>query len=387
MEWFAILVPAFTAVILYVIWKRSVLWWEPIIPMAATALIILIMKVTMQTFMYSDTEWWTAPIVRATYYEDWNEYIHQTCTRSCCCDSKGENCGTETYDCSYVDYHSEYWEVEDSQGRTVQVTEAEFERLTRKFGNRQFVDMNRDYYSDDGDAYTTTWPGTDATLDPLVVERSYENRVAVTNTVFQFREVDDSTKKRYGLFDYTPIHDRHLQTTLLTRLNLPGLDSAKHQMDVLNARLGPTAELKCWLIIFKGGTIQTGQLQQHLWKNGNKNEMIITIGVDANGKPIWCHPFSWTEKHDDEIRIRDWVMSKSQLRLVETVLFMHTELTDFKRKPFEEFSYLKADLTGNQLIWIWIVVILINIGAAWWIITNEFTDEQPTWKQTWNRYR
>jgi hypothetical protein len=385
MEWFAVIIPIITAGFLYVFWKKSVLWWEPVLSMLVTALVILIMKCSMQAFMYSDTEYWTAPITKATYYEDWNEYIHQTCTRSHT-DANGRTT-TETYDCSYVAYHGEYWEIVDAIGNEVRVTESEFKRLVMKFGNHHFVDMHRDYYTNDGNAYSTVWNGSDRTLDPCVTEHRYENRVASTNTVFRFREIDDSLKAKQSLFDYPSITDNHLQSSILTDCDLPGLDSAQHQMNILNSRLGPSVELKTWLLIWRGGTLQTGIDQQHLWKGGNKNEMVICIGVDDTGKPLWCHPFSWTEKHDNEIAIRDWILSQKQLQLTQLLPYMQSQLSDFKRKNFDEFSYLEADLTSTQLIWIWIVVLLLNVGAAYWIIVNEFNDDENTYTGTWSRFR
>jgi hypothetical protein len=373
MEWFALLIPVFAAIILIGFFHKNITWWEPLLGAGVSAIVIFVMKITMQTFMYTDTEWWSAPIVRATYYEDWNEYVHQTCTRTCCCDSKGQNCRTETYDCSYVRYHPEYWEIEDAIGNVLSVSQHEFERLCKRFGNRVYVDMSRNYHTDDGDAYTTTWGGKDENLEISVTSHWYENRVAVTNTVFQFREVDDSTKSKLALFDYPSTDDNHKQPSVLTHVPLKNLSAVQHEMNCLNARLGPSAQLKAWVLIWQGGTINTGVMQQHYWKGGNKNEMVITLGVDNKGKPIWCHPFSWTEKHDDEIRIRDWVLSQdSTMNILSMIQMMRGELGDFQRKNFDDFSYLTADLTATQITWIFIITILINIGVCWWIVNNEF---------------
>jgi hypothetical protein len=373
MAWFALLIPIFTALVLIGIFRKKIAWWEPILGMVVSALVIMIMKFSMQMFAYSDTEWWSAPIVRATYYEPWNEWIDQTCSRECCCDSDGNNCSTEYYDCSYVDWHREYWEIEDAIGHVKGISEQEFERLCKRFGNRTFVDMRRDYHTQDGDAYTTSWGGSDQNLEICVSQYTYENRVAATNTVFQFREVTDSLKNKLGLFDYVGPDRNHKQNSILSHVKLENEPNLQHNMNCLNARLGPAQQLKAWLLIWEGGTINTGIMQQHYWKGGNKNEMVITLGLDKEGRPIWCHPFSWTEKHDDEIWIRDWIMEQDSTLNVESLIStMRTELGDFKRKEFKDFSYLEADLSSTQIIWVFVITLLLNIGIGFWIVSNEF---------------
>src|ERR1035437_8712691 len=120
----ALLFPFISVFILYIFFKHKTTWWELALPLVFSLLFIIIMKVTIETLQVTSKEYWGSLVSKAEYYEEWNEYIHQTCTRSCCCDSKG-NCGTETYDCSYVQYHpAEYW-IKTTSGENIQIRSEE----------------------------------------------------------------------------------------------------------------------------------------------------------------------------------------------------------------------------------------------------------------------
>jgi len=67
--------------------------------------------------------------------------------------------------------------------------------LKNKFGNtRVFVDMNRDYDTDDGDMYLTKYPNTYKSYEFYATKHSYENRVQASTSIFNFPEVTDKEK-------------------------------------------------------------------------------------------------------------------------------------------------------------------------------------------------
>ena len=374
MEWFVLIIPFLSIILLKVLVPHKVAWWELGLPLGISLILLLTMKLIFSHTGLKDTEYWGAPITKVEYYEPWNEWIEQTCSYTCCCDSKGNNCQTIYYDCSYVKHHSAYYKVTDAIGETTGVSKEEYLRLKKRFGGSEFVDLGRDYHTQDGDKYVATWNGEDASLELHVTKHTYENRVSKANSVFRFEDIDDDTKNKFQLYDYPNIYNGYMQSSILSKVKYPKAqwDSAVHNMKILNARLGPTQELKAFLFIYLDQPLEAGIKQEHYFKGGNKNEMIITIGVDTTGRPQWCYPISWTEKHDNEIVIRDWVMAQDTLNIVELTQVMNTELHDFKRKNFEDFSYLKVELTKGQLIIIFIVQILINIGAGMYVIFNEY---------------
>ena len=106
---FALLIPIVTAFVLWKLFERKTLWWEFLIPFMVSIVLVIAAKLIVDTAFVRSEEYWGSFVDRVEYYEKWDEWINETCTRECCCDSDGNNCSTETYDCSYCRTHSPEW--------------------------------------------------------------------------------------------------------------------------------------------------------------------------------------------------------------------------------------------------------------------------------------
>jgi hypothetical protein len=147
--WLAFLIPFLIMVLVAIFYNKKLTWWEIPLPFIITLIPILIFKFTATHSLTKDYEYWGNYVKEVRYYEAWDEYIHQTCTRTVSC---GEDCTTtETYDCSYVDYHSAYWIMILNDNTSIRISKSEYNRLKSKFGNNTFQDMHRDYHHNDGD--------------------------------------------------------------------------------------------------------------------------------------------------------------------------------------------------------------------------------------------
>jgi len=372
MIFFSVLIPIITAVFLYVFFKHKTVWWELFIPMVISVIFIVIFKYVAISFVSSDTEYWSDIVVQANYYEEWDEYIHKTC-ESCETDSKGDR-KCHTYDCSYVDTHPQYWEIVTKTGWVMNIDNDEYNRLIRRFKCKPiFVDMDRDYYTNDGDSYKIIWDGSDDKLECVVRSHEYENRTQVSDGIYNFHDVSDKDIKKYKLQSYPSINKYHKQRHLLGASD----KVAEHNLDIINAKFGPTRELKAFVIVFKDQPIDAGIAQEAYWGGGNKNEFVLTIGIDSNGHVTWCYPFSWTEDASNEINIRNFVYKyrQSRINLSEITEYMMVQLSDFNRKHFSDFDYLNVEPTNTQKIWSYILTFLINIGLSIWLIKNEFSND------------
>lgn len=254
----ACLIPLFTAGVLWFFFKHKTLWWEFLIPFAASIIIGLIFKFAGEYTQTVDTEYWSGTIVKAEYYEDWDEYIQQTC--ECCCDEDGENC--QEYDCSYVDYHPPYWQVTDNNGITISVSQEVYQKLRNKFGNASFVDLHRDYDSNDGDKWVTHWPKTDATIECMVTDHWYENRVRASTDIHNYPDVSPEEVKTYGLYEYPKIHSYYKQDNLLGKIE--NWDTYNKQLEILNAKLDKKKQVKVFFLLFNTTDREAGIKQEAL---------------------------------------------------------------------------------------------------------------------------
>lgn len=381
MIFFSILIPFLTAVVLYAFFKHKTKWWEMSVPLVASVLFILIFKGCSVSYLTHDTEYWNDVIVEARYYEEWNEWIVETCEDCTTDDDGNEDC--VSYDCSYQDTHYAYWEIETKTGWTMSITEEEYNRLRRKFGHKPiFVDMHRDYDTKDGDMYKVVWDNSDNKLECVVRSERYENRTQVSDGIYKYKEVTEEEIKEYGLHDYPSISRNHKQKHLLGKSD----KVAEHNLEVINGKLGPTRQLKAFVIVFKNQPIEAGIRQEAYWGGGNKNEFVVTIGVNSKGKVTWCHPFSWSESESPKIKMRNFVRKQKKLNLSEVTNHMICELSQFERKSFSDFDYLNVEPTDTQKMWAYILTFLINIGLSIWIVVNEFDADYDSSTNNKNAY-
>lgn len=430
LTWVGMIVPLFASIFLLIWHRKATKWWELLILWGITPIVIFSFDTCSEKALVTDTEYWGGIFSEVRKYEAWDEYIHQICTRTVSC---GKNCTTtETYDCSYVDYHPEYFvglvvyktqkdvidlsdgdvlfvgedvrKIDDisktdtlttlvftnqdtlsvlntarfytNLGQTIYIDEWQYKQLQRRFGNQQFVDMHRSYHSIDGDMYKSVWPGTKQTAEPLVTRHTYENRVKASSSVFNYPEVPEEDIKYYQLYQYPKIYHNYKLPTILGGEGLPDYARAEKQFNHINGRLGPKKQLRIWVLIYRNQTPTAADQQEALWKGGNKNEFVITIGIDSTSSKVqWCRPFSWSEVEEVKIRVRDFVSAQDTLDLVSVAKFVGPLLdSNFVRKQFADFAYLDIQLPLWQLIISWIITLVTNVGFSIWIVKNQFTD-------------
>lgn len=380
---FAYIFPFAAAVILYFWFRHKTTWFEFLAPVAASTIFIFGFKGCSEYVQTQDTEYWGGTLVKAEYYEEWSEWIHQTCT--CCCDEDGNNC--TTYDCSYEQVHSPYWQVVSSTGESVKVSRSEFNRLVKKFGNKVEVELNRNSCcGNDGDKWVTKWQGERDLHECVVTMHTYENRVQASNSVFNYPEVVEEDKKRYQLYDYPNIYDDYKQRCILGKGD-GSQKQAEKDLQYLNATLGGKKQVKVFILLFEDQPLQAGKKQEAYWKNGNKNELVITIGVDKDKNVNWCHVFSWTEVQEVKIEVRNYVSTMDKLNLQKIVAFTHNEIeTKWNRKEFADFAYLEIPMTTGQLLWLFILTIVVNCIVSYFMVVNDIEPEVTYRRKNTNQY-
>lgn len=372
MEWFALLIPVITAVVLLKKFSRQVLWWEFIVLLVTPIVLISISKTLVELSQTNDTEYWGGFVTKTEYYEDWNEKVscshakYRTKT-----DSKGNTKEVfdgwkHPYD---VDYHPPYWLVIDSNGSSISVDSTRFDALCNQFGNKTFVGLHRDYHTDDGDKYEAIWKLEKEKLESTTTVHTYENRVQASDSVFNFQEVDPKT---YGLHEYPTIRDYYRQTCILG----PGgvtMPNGEKELQYWNATLGARKQVRIFFLVFKNKPMQAAVEQRNYWKGGNKNELIVCMGVNDTYEPQWCFPFSWSEAEICKIEARNAVMDQKELdlpKLAEVIAGIAEE--KFVRKKFEDFGYISVTPPTWAVVLIYALTFGASIGLAAWAVKNEF---------------
>jgi hypothetical protein len=369
---FSMLIPVVTAFVLWQFFERKTLWWEFLIPFAVSIVLVITAKLLVEDAFVKSEEYWGSFVDRVEYYEEWDEWIDQTCTRECCCDSKGENCSTETYDCSYRRDHPAEWVLINTIGESIQISQIEYERLKHKLGNDKFVDMHRDYYHIDGDMYTSIWDRDSLKATPVTTLHYYDNRIKASDaSVFHFDDLDEKDVARYGLKQYPSILDRYKMDAVLgDQSNDAAIANAK--LKHLNAELGPRKEICLFILVFKNQPLEAAFKQEAFWKGANMNEFVVCIGINDDREVQWNKVISWTTNERLKMDVTNMVNQQKTLNLCSIVDRMNPMVSEgFSRRDFQEFNYLTVEPPTWAIVLVYTLVLLVNIGLTLWIIGNE----------------
>jgi len=363
--------PFISVFVMWYFFKHKTALWEFILPFVLSIILIVIFKAVSVKSQTDAIEYWNGYITNARYYEDWNEYIHQTCTASC-----GKNC-TYTYDCSYVSYHQAYWEMYDKNGIQFSIAQQTYDWIKGKWGgNETFQELNRHYYTKDGNMYHTDWTWNQNNFVYVVTKHHYENRVQASESVFKWRTVTEEDKKNQHLFDYPEIVNNNVASILGdSSAYMQEIDNRQYKW--LNASLGKDKQLRLWILLFKGVGEEAFEYQKAYWKNGNKNEFVICIGIDDYYAVNWCNVFSWTEQEELKIRVKNYILDNNQgkLDLDKSAGYIYTELKDnFVRKHFRDFDYLTVEPSTTCFVWAFILVLILNIGCVIFAVKNDIDE-------------
>lgn len=361
--WAALLVPVFTAFVLWRWWEHKTAWWEFFAPFGCSFLFVLCAKLVVDSYQTSDTEYWTGWITHAEYYEDWNERVPCSHPRY---DSKGNFEGYQhLYD---VDYHPPYWVAHDNNGLTLHISQSEYKRLVNKFGNSKFVDLGRWYHTNDGDKYVTTFKGTWEDCEVCCTSHRYENRILGSKSVFNFVAPADEEKRQHGLFDYPKITGYWDQPSVL------GWDDRQldRKLSIWNAKLGKSKQVKIFLLVFKDKSLDAAFKQADYWQGGNKNELIVCVGLKGDSTVDWAHVISWTDVETLKVDVRNHILHQPKLDLSEVVDWVGNEVDQrWQRKQFEDFDYLTVEPPWWVVLLVFLLTIGVNVGVSAVVIHNE----------------
>lgn len=372
----AFLIPFIVAFVLYKYFKRDTSWWEYFVPLIVSVILIISSKAIIETSQVSSKEYWGSFISKAEYFEEWDEWIDQTCTRECCCDSKGENCSTETYDCSYRLYHPAYWQITTTIGERINISESEYARVKKILGNESFQDLDRDYYRIDGDEYYSIWRRDSATAIPVTTLHYYENRVkAADQSVFHYGKVTKQDIEKYKLKEYPKIYNYYQMASVIGDSSVDALIADK-KINYVNGLLGHKKEVRVFVLVFKNQPIEAALYQEWYWSGANMNEFVVCIGIDNDRNVKWCKPMSWTRSEILKVKVKSFVQEQGKLNLQELAYFMQNSVDrEFLRRDFAEFNYLTVEPPTWTVFLTYFLTLLVNIGLSWWIIHNEHEEE------------
>ena len=382
MEWFLLFIPPILSglfVGILALLKKlpesnnSGFWFTAVLgPIILGLIIIPLMSAGFKEYACSDTEYLSYYITKIRHYDEWDEWIHKTCTRKVYkgTDENGHSIyEEEEYDCSYREFHPERWSKFNNNGQEIYTTEEDFNRIKYIWGTKSiFVDMHRHYYRIDGDAQDYNWCGEWFHIETATYNHHYTNKIKGSGSVFNDRKISEEEAKELGLFNYPEPNRYEIDPNPILGIeHVSGRHIKKFQY--LNAYYGLTKQIHIFVLVFpKEVGAQIIEDQKAYWGGGNKNEFIICLGLDKPaGRINWAGCFSWQDDTEMDVRCKNFLLDMKIIDLSKLADWIEQNLDMWKRKEFKDFDYIETPLTEGDIIgimWTLIIVsILVLIGS------------------------
>lgn len=376
--------PLVCAIFLLIFFRQKVVWWEYIILVVPSILLSTGIYFGMISNSQSDTEYLGDYVTTIRDYDPWNEYIHRTCTTTHS-DGKGHSY-TTTYDCSYVDLHPRRYTQIFSDGSEHDLGEVEFGRIFKMWSTPyEFVDMHRNFHTIDGDMHQRKWDLNPEHSKTVTFTNSYKNKIKTSRSIFGFSKISKKEAQSLGLYDYPKVEEQSKTSGLFdndeNQSPFLGYKPTKNELikwQYINGYYGASKQFRAYILFFYNQPESIVEKQRDYWEGGNKNEMIMCFGIDSTTKEVqWFDAFSWCDKPTFEVNFRSYMNEQSnKLDLISLGNWVEkTGISYWKRKEFKDFDYIKIELSGTQLTWLFIIIIMFNIGMSVYVVLNRQTND------------
>ena len=373
MEILIFLIPIVTAGILAFKFREKTALWEYVVVLVPSVLLFFALKYSFVYISSLDKEYLSDLVSKITYYEDWDETVMVTHTRTVSCGNGKTR--TETYVVPERRYHPKRYVYETVTGETNDVSEDEYKLICYKLNMPAvFKDMHRSYRSKDGDAYVTSWNRTRENSYPVTWTHLYQNKVKASSySIFKYGNMSEEEIKENKLFDYPEIKNNDQNPILGFNATDTDIDAVRY----LNGYRGPKNQIHVFILCFNNPSLEVAEMQKAYWQGGNKNEFVVCLGV-KNNTVIWCNPFSWSDEPMLEVKTRDYFIKHPDINFKDYAEWLDTQIDkNWHRKEFNDFNYLSIELSIGWYIAILIIILCYNVGISYWVITNEFTLDKP----------
>ena len=374
MEILIFLIPIVTVGILAFKFREKTALWEYAVVLVPSLLLFFALKYSFVYISSLDKEYLSDLVSKITYYEDWDETVMVTHTRTVSCGNGKTR--TETYVVPERRYHPKRYVYETVTGETNDVSEDEYKLICYKLNMPAvFKDMHRSYRSKDGDAYVTSWNRTRENSYPVTWTHLYQNKVKASSySIFKYGNMSEEEIKENKLFDYPEIKNNDQNPILGFNATDTDIDAVRY----LNGYRGPKNQIHVFILCFNNPSLEVAEMQKAYWQGGNKNEFVVCLGV-KNNTVIWCNPFSWSDEPMLEVKTRDYFIKHPNINFKDYAEWLDTQIDkNWHRKEFNDFNYLSIELSIGWYIAILIIILCYNVGISYWVITNEFTLYKPS---------
>ncbi|MDR6554421.1 hypothetical protein [Paenibacillus qinlingensis] len=294
-----------------------------------------------------DTEVWSGSVTNWEHTEEWDEWIPGK--KECSTDANGRKSCTQNP--GHYEHHKAKNKIKTSDNGWFEVDES-------MNGRTRFNDRSPNTTAELAKYFPLGTPSASVHL--------YVNKVRGSYSLFKHDDID---LKDYPDLPGYPSHVSELLHVDRIVGAVPNGLQALQALAAWNTELNKAVpdpenpgETKSWkqvnLIFVNVGTDlpqEYGYALQDKWKNGNKNDFVVSFSPSTDGSMRWVHAFSWSEVDMLKLEVQDYMMAqgfgKDFVPIVDHVAKMVAD--QFVRKQFADFNYLQIEVseTSTYIIW------------------------------------
>lgn len=350
----AILVLLLVNVIKYFIYKKI----EGILPQFLIGCVIISVSYGIIEYIDFHTktdckEVWSGYISNVEHREEWDEWHEGYWETETYTDSNGN---TQTREI----WHEGYWEHHNAENY-IMTTDNGTELL---------------YNTPDGRKLTDSFVNSTKELEqyypintPTASIHTYTNKVKNSYSIYKNKEVDENDYP--NLPDY-PMYESNYKISRLVGDFGDDSDKFNDRLNKINSRLNDTnnpnneenkksyKQVNIIFVNMGNVDIDYGYALQNKWENGNKNDFIISFGIDETSNITWCYPITWCENEELKYDIRKYMEDNKNIEDFDLVLEDTSNIIEdkFERKQFADFDYIQVPLSIISKV-IMIIILLI----------------------------
>lgn len=358
-------------------WPRLLIFGLP--PFIIALIVYGIGFHSMKTFK----EYWNNMYVEVSHYDAWDEKVscrhphyhtepysrtyrgsdgkmhHESGTR------RVQHGHEHSYD---VDNNPERWQGLMDNGDEKNISQSDYQHYSMIWENSTKVDMNRPYYSKDGDKQQSSWNKKQDTVFPITTIHTYENRVRASGA-FENEDIPDDLKTEFkhpietGSMDVVFAHGLPFNTSV-----------ENDRLKKINAMLGHSKEIHIMLFVIDASTYNQTVVKvvNQIWGGPNKNELAVFVGANEAKEIIWCDVLSWSvnkELHGKIIEKINGLGMYDGLKIVDEIAGLVPGY--WQRKHFADFK--KVAIATPRYIYITAGMLFVVFHAAMWLTVGIWT--------------
>lgn len=377
------LVPIVIGAVLWVL-RKEVVWQEWAVAGAIAFVLAAIFHAAAISGMTDDIQTISGQITYAKQFSAWQEYYEYAVYRTeyytdteIYTDDKGRSrTRTVTKSRQVFDHweptsrwHDISWESYSNINTSYNINETDFKFFVRVFNNRTPVTGTRTTWQhnsrmiggdpNDYESYNKT-----GYIHPVNNVVSWVNKVKAAPSVFSYRPVPANIL----VFEYPKNENPFISDRLLGEAKK---DFNIHELDVLNAKLGPTKKVNIILVGFGKQDSSLAHHQESKWIGGKKNDLVICYGSTEKGRVDWVYVFGWTErficKQNIETLLLENGIQETTLSLIEAEV-----KNNYIIKDWTKFDYLTIEPPVWSYYTYILVLVLAQVGYWYFALNNEF---------------